>query len=357
MRSAFGVRATISGFPGRQSVSPCFAFIFERSNPFRPAPRVLWFLGNVVDGARDMTDETDFEFDFYSSKFGIDPREVEQTNPYLFGRELSNWLSDQLRRRGYRTEVVPEDWGWCVVCQREPYTLFVACMSALDRNLVQRCEDSASTADILWRAVPVAEVSFWKRLGGKVDFESGLEKLRKDVKALLDAESSIRFATNREIEAWDSHVAELVEEKIGDEEPKPVSRWISVPVGLVLLPILLISAIGAASLLYDNPEGYRIIRPVVGTVLLLLIVPLGSVVVRMVIGKPTAHVGLFPPLVLRAFAVTFFLLPIGGLFTGWYARFPLIGTAQAIGYFCVSAGLWRLARSRAAKAIRRNESS
>ena len=142
---------------------------------------------------------------------------------------------------------------------------------------------------------------------------------------------------------------------MGMSQRKPVSRWISVPLSLLLLPILLFSAVGAASLLFDNPEEYAVIRPVVGVVLLILIVVLGTVVVRIILGKKSPGGSLFPPAILRVFAVLFLILPIGGLFTNWYVDYPLSGTIQAVTYIAISATLWRLARSRSEKLQRQLE--
>lgn len=300
-------------------------------------------------------EEAPQEFFFYSETFGIDAAEVEETNPFLFGRELAVWLCGKLKEKGYSPEVVAEDWGWCVLCQRQPYSLFVACFSALDENLIERSKDPSSTAPILWRAIPVAEKTLFQRLRNSENIEPVFRKLLEDLRFILESEPSVRMATAQEITAWEDGVVDVVEEHFDDVHvPKPVSRWISVPIGLLTLPILLISAIGAVTLLFDNPREYEVIRPVAGTILLVLIVLIGLAVMRMLVGKPPFG-GPFPPALLRALAILLFALPIGGLFTGWYVEHPIMGTVQAILYFLIGSSLWRRARARAEKLTRERE--
>jgi hypothetical protein len=70
---------------------------------------------------------------FRSELFVVEPGEDEQTNPLCFGKAFAHWLRDRFAERGYPdAAVVPEDFGWCVMLEREPFLLWVGCASELD---------------------------------------------------------------------------------------------------------------------------------------------------------------------------------------------------------------------------------
>ena len=73
------------------------------------------------------------QFWFRSTRFEIEPGEDEETNPLCFGRQLANWLRERLVEQGRTVEeVLPYDWGWCLVVQRKPFLLWVGCVSVHD---------------------------------------------------------------------------------------------------------------------------------------------------------------------------------------------------------------------------------
>lgn len=295
--------------------------------------------------------ELESEFLFHSDQFGIDPDEPGDASPYMFGKELAHWLAGKLKSAGYPlAHVVVDDWGWTIVVQRKPYQLLVACISALNQNLLDRVDGISPNAEILWRVIPGANQSFIGRLFTKVDPEPELAKLHGDMRRILESERGIRFASPETIESWETGVEEIIKDRLEQNpEPKPVSRWITLPVGVLMLPILLISVVGSASLLYDNPEGYEISRPIAGTILLLICGLLAMIAFRLITGKTGQHGGLLGPVALRVFAGMFFLLPIGGFFSGWYVEHPIAGPMQALSYYAISFSLWRLAAYRQSK--------
>jgi hypothetical protein len=122
-----------------------------------------------------------------------------------------------------------------------------------------------------------------------------------------------------------------------------------------MVPILIISIVGSASLLYDNPAGYEVIRPIAGTIMLLICGLLATISFRLITGKKGRYGGLFGPVALRVFAGMFFLLPIGGLFSGWYVDHPIAGPMQALAYYVISFSLWRLAAYRRSKVATPND--
>ena len=73
-----------------------------------------------------------------------------------------------------------------------------------------------------------------------------------------------------------------------------------------------------------------------------------SLAVRLIRGHPRG--GLLTPFALRVSAVAFALLPVAGLFTGYYQDHGMVAVGQALAYLVVSVTLWSLARRRACAA-------
>ena len=70
---------------------------------------------------------------FTSPRFQIVPNEEDSTNPGCFGQELAEWTCEQVRSLGYpEAEVIPEDFGWCVMCSRRDFMLWIAPLISAD---------------------------------------------------------------------------------------------------------------------------------------------------------------------------------------------------------------------------------
>lgn len=141
---------------------------------------------------------------FTSSQFDIEPGEDEETNPRLYGRQPANWIRHQLISCGYAVEdVTPEDWGWCVMCQREPYRLWVGCVNLRDYEYAKEGDPPPAQEKLLWNVVPMAEVPFFKYLlRTKPDIAPGLAKLDSQLRACLEAEPSIRLLDASVADGW-----------------------------------------------------------------------------------------------------------------------------------------------------------
>src|ERR1051325_1165005 len=102
---------------------------------------------------------------FQSSQFDIEPGEDAQTNPRLYGGQLARWLKSKFESLGYSAEeVIPEDWGGCVMCQREPYWLWVGCGSVADYDRAKPEDPPPSKEEVRWYCFAAAEVPFFRRL-------------------------------------------------------------------------------------------------------------------------------------------------------------------------------------------------
>jgi hypothetical protein len=128
---------------------------------------------------------------FKSSLFEIEQGEDDEINPQIYGRQLARWLKQRLEEQGYAVEeIINEDWGRCLMCSRDPYSLWVGCASVTD---LEAADDDAVPAkeDITWHCFAAAEVFFLKRLLKKIDTEPGLAKLDADLGKILRSEPAI----------------------------------------------------------------------------------------------------------------------------------------------------------------------
>jgi hypothetical protein len=133
------------------------------------------------------------QFWFRSTLFEVEPGEDEETNPLCFGRQLAHWLRERLVAQGRSVEeVIPEDWGWCLVVQRKPFLLWVGCVSVHDYAVAKPTDPAPRGKDIVWACTVVAEQSFLSKLRG-VDPASAVEELYWQTRGAVEAEAANTF--------------------------------------------------------------------------------------------------------------------------------------------------------------------
>lgn len=127
---------------------------------------------------------------FKSSLFEIEPGEDEEINPGIYGRQLASWLRQKLEAGGYSVEVINEDWGRCLMCQRSPFALWVGVGSVDDEN---RVDGMIPTKDaVVWHCFAVTEGGLRMRMFGKRnEIEMSRAKLDSALASILRAEPGI----------------------------------------------------------------------------------------------------------------------------------------------------------------------
>ena len=133
------------------------------------------------------------QFYFTSDLFRIEPGEDEQTNPGRYGRQLAHWLRDKLIAAGQSVEgVIPEDWGWCVVCRSKPYRLWIGCgnMDEADTD-----EQPAATPPALttWSCFIECHAPILRRLLGNNEADRASTDLCTLLHQILTAERRINL--------------------------------------------------------------------------------------------------------------------------------------------------------------------
>ena len=147
-------------------------------------------------------------FRFRSELFEVEPGEDERTNPGCYGKALAHWLRDRFAERGYpQAAVVPEDFGWCVMLEREPFLLWVGCSAETEDDDADPADDGGAQAgapdvpaagEVTWLCFVAAETpvwtsAFWKRLAGRLDPQARAAEVEAELAALLAAEPGIRL--------------------------------------------------------------------------------------------------------------------------------------------------------------------
>lgn len=138
---------------------------------------------------------------FKSEKFEIEKGEDEETNPYYYGKALANWLCQKFSDLGYDSEVVPEDWGWCVMCVYRQYLLWVGCGTMQSEELIEiyDAENPPKGSDVIWHVFTDIELPFFMfkslflKWTGKLDLKEPLEKLNNELAHILTSEPDIHF--------------------------------------------------------------------------------------------------------------------------------------------------------------------
>jgi len=134
------------------------------------------------------------QFWFRSSLFEIEPGEDEETNPLYFGRQLATWLRAKLVEKGYAPEeVIAEDWGWCVVCSRKPFMLWVGCVSVHDYSKTRPEDPLPLGKDVTWACAVTAESSLLRGIFKQPNFEPELQKLSTVLEDILKSEPEIHL--------------------------------------------------------------------------------------------------------------------------------------------------------------------
>ncbi len=129
---------------------------------------------------------------FKSDLFELEDNEEEETNPHIYGKQLASWLHDQLGNTGYIVEeIIPEDWGWYVMCQRDPYWLWVGCSSILESE--PEAGKTPKKEDIVWHCFATAEVPFFQRLFKHTNTTDGLSKLKVDLLEIIENENALEI--------------------------------------------------------------------------------------------------------------------------------------------------------------------
>lgn len=185
------------------------------------------------------------------------------------------------------------------------------------------------------------------------DFEEKMAMLLRWANALNRSDPAFAQAQSL-LEGEDSIVGRVIRRaKMNDLTPldlqeRELPRLVQVPVGLVLGLFTLLCGFASLSLLLVPNKQSPVLAVVVGLVLLLGCLWVLEKCFRLLTGRKHKG-GLMTPKALRVVSFFMLVLPIAGLFTGYYREIGAVAIFQAVMYFLGFLGLRALARKREAK--------
>ena len=125
-----------------------------------------------------------------------------------------------------------------------------------------------------------------------------------------------------------------------------IPRWMQIPIGIILGLLTLFCALATSVLLFPGKYAPSpILARAVGVILLLGCLWLLGKCFRLVTGRKRKG-GLLSPTVLRVVAIFLLIIPMAGLFTGYYREMRGLAVFQAVMYVFGFFGLRALATKR-----------
>jgi hypothetical protein len=138
---------------------------------------------------------------FKSTLFEIEAGEDDEINPGIFGRQLARWLKTKLQGQGYVVEdIINEDWGRCLMCQRTPFWLWVGVGNLYEGPFENPPQPQSTPAkqDVVWHCFVATELAFFMRLFGKrAEVDAARARLDATVRGILESEPAIELVPER----------------------------------------------------------------------------------------------------------------------------------------------------------------
>jgi hypothetical protein len=210
-----------------------------------------------------------------------------------------------------------------------------------DKNRLLGC-DHYKSGRIVVKPSPWAEGDFEEKMATLLRLAN---TLNRSVPPFTEAQKLL--------EDEDSIIGRVIRRsKTNDLEPqeKELPRWVRIPVGLVLGLFTLLCGVASLSLLIVPNKQAPVLAVMIGLVLILGCLWVLEKCFRLITGRKNRG-GLMSPNALRVVSIFLLILPIAGLFTGYYREMGALAIFQAVMYFFGFLGLRALARKREAEGV------
>lgn len=135
-------------------------------------------------------------------------------------------------------------------------------------------------------------------------------------------------------------------EEYEEIEPKPLPRWVTIPLGIIFTPITLLCVIGSAILLIAPNVPHTLLTISLGSVFLAGSLWVFYLSLRLLFVNPNGKSRFLPPLGLKVIALVFAVIPIISIVLGTFWEKPIIHSIMAIAYIGIVLRLWGMANHR-----------
>jgi hypothetical protein len=129
-------------------------------------------------------------------------------------------------------------------------------------------------------------------------------------------------------------------------EAKPLPRWVTMPLGLLLTPFTLICVIGSASLLVAPNVPPSLLTVSMGSIFLVGSLWVFYLSLRLLFVNPKSSSNFISSVGLKVIALVFAVIPVMSLFIGTFWEKPVIHSIMTIAYIGIVFRLWGVANYR-----------
>ena len=137
------------------------------------------------------------------------------------------------------------------------------------------------------------------------------------------------------------------DENICEEfDPKPLPRWVTVPLGLLLVPFTLICVVGSATILIDPFVPPSIFTVSIGSIFLAGSLWVFYLSFRLVFSSPKSEKKFLSTFMLRVISLVFLAIPVVSIAVGTFWEKPIIHSIMTVGYIGVVIRLWAIGKHR-----------
>ena len=139
-------------------------------------------------------------------------------------------------------------------------------------------------------------------------------------------------------------------EEYEEIEPKPLPRWITILLGMVLTPLTLLCVIGSSILLLAPNVPSTFLTISIGSLFLAGSLWVFYLSLRLLFVSPKSKGSFIAPIGLRVIAMVFAVIPIVSIIIGTFWEKPVIHSIMTVAYIGVVIRLWGIAKYRAENA-------
>ena len=135
-------------------------------------------------------------------------------------------------------------------------------------------------------------------------------------------------------------------EEYEEIEPKPLPRWVTIPLGILFTPFTLICVIGSATLLLAPNVAPTLLTVSLGSMFLAGSLWMFYLSLRLLFANPKGGTKFISPVGLKLVALVFAVIPIISIILGTFWEKPVVHSIMTIAYIGIVLRLWGMANQR-----------